>query len=242
MASFVLVHGSWHGAWCWKKVLPQLEAAGHRALAIDLPGHGADLTPIEDISLDGYAARICEAVAEQPGPVVLVGHSMGGGAITQAAEYCADKLARLVYLTAYVPSDGESIADQALSDADSLLTKHVEIDTDSGYASLPDEIVDDCFYGVCSAADIAFARRQLRLDPLAPLVTPLAISLEQSGSVPRVYIECLRDRTLTPGHQVRVRGTGPWEGVFQLDTDHSPFLSAPERLVSALLASDPDAG
>jgi pimeloyl-ACP methyl ester carboxylesterase len=83
---FVLVHGSWHGAWCWEKVTPLLEAAGHVAVAVDLPGHGEDRTPPGDVTLSDYTDRICDVVAAQSGPVVLVGHSMGGGAITQAAE------------------------------------------------------------------------------------------------------------------------------------------------------------
>ena len=117
MANFVLIHGSWHGAWCWEKVIPLLEAAGHVAVAVDLPGHGDDVTPPDRVELSDYADRISAAVAEHPGPVVLVGHSMGGGAITQAAEDCADKLGLLVYLAAFVPQNGSSIAEQAMSSA-----------------------------------------------------------------------------------------------------------------------------
>ena len=237
MSSFVLVHGSWHGAWCWTKVVPLLEAAGHDVLALDLPGHGDDHTPLAEISLDAYASRICEAVASCTGPIALVGHSMGGGAITQASEYCADALALLVYLAAFVPPEGTSIADQAMSDPDSLLTKHVRIDAEAGIAALDDGLIDECFYADCSPEDVAFARARLRDDPLLPLTTALQVSPELSGSVPRVYVECLRDRTLTPGHQRQIRGSGAWEHVHRLDTSHSPFFSAPEELAEVLLAS-----
>ena len=78
MAIFLLIHGAWHGGWCWRKVVPLLEADGHRALAPDLPGHGKDETPLTEVTLASYSDRICEIAGAQPGPIILVGHSMGG--------------------------------------------------------------------------------------------------------------------------------------------------------------------
>lgn len=107
MAHFLLVHGSCHGAWCWDAVIPALEARGHTALAIDLPGHGNDPTPPEDATL-----RLCgEAVlAALDAPAIVVGHSWGGFPIAQAAEIAPERIARLVYLCAYVPKSGHSLA------------------------------------------------------------------------------------------------------------------------------------
>jgi pimeloyl-ACP methyl ester carboxylesterase len=87
MARFVLVHGAFGGAWCWEAAVGPLEAAGQTVEAMDLPGGGADPTPAEEVTLDGYAARIC-AVLAQGAPAVLVGHSMGGVAVTEAAVRC----------------------------------------------------------------------------------------------------------------------------------------------------------
>lgn len=78
MSTFVLVHGSWHAAWCWYKIVPRLERAGHRAIAIDLPGHGLDQTPLTDVTMDSYVDAIGGAVDEAGEPVVLVAHSRGG--------------------------------------------------------------------------------------------------------------------------------------------------------------------
>jgi pimeloyl-ACP methyl ester carboxylesterase len=142
-----------------------------------------------------------------------------------------------VYLAAFVPGDGVSIAEQAMGDTASLLTGTVVIDPDAGVASLSDEVIDVCFYADCEPQDIAFARKRLRADPLAPLMTPLVLSGEQSRSLPRIYIECSRDATLTPVHQRAIRAGGRWAHVYHLDTGHSPFLSAPECLARQLLAS-----
>src|SRR5580692_1596120 len=96
--TFLLIHGAWHGGWCWRRVAPLLEPKGHQAVAADLPGHGADQTPTAPVTPESYTARICEIAGAQSEPVILVGHSMGGIAITQAAEDCPDKIRALVYL------------------------------------------------------------------------------------------------------------------------------------------------
>lgn len=78
MAVYVLVHGAWHGSWCWDKVVSGLEAAGHTAHALDLPGHGGDATPLGEISLDSYVEHVGAILTALPEPAILVGHSLGG--------------------------------------------------------------------------------------------------------------------------------------------------------------------
>ena len=116
MATFVLVHGAFHGAWCWTKLVPELERRGHRAVAFDLPGSGEDKTPIEQVTLDGYIVRVSEVILRQPEPVILVGHSLGGISITAAAEHMPDRVRKLVYLCAFILRDGESLYSIARSD------------------------------------------------------------------------------------------------------------------------------
>jgi pimeloyl-ACP methyl ester carboxylesterase len=235
MSSYVLVHGSWHGAWCWKKVTPLLEQAGHRVVALDLPGHGQDRTPFSEITLGAYAQRICDVVTKAPDPVILVGHSMGGGAITQASHWRPDGLAALVYVAAYMPPHGTSIAAQALADAESLIHDHIIIDPLNSTAAIEDEALAECFYGDCSADDTAFARARLRLDPLEPLTTPLDLPPDGGPGVPRAYIECRKDRILTPELQRTIQGLHRFAKIGSLDTSHSPFFSAPLELADQLL-------
>ena len=85
MSTYVLVHGSWHGAWCWHKIIPLLEQAGHQAIAVDLPGHGRDWTDARDVSLQSYVESVCDILDAQPEPVILVGHSRGGIVVSQTA-------------------------------------------------------------------------------------------------------------------------------------------------------------
>jgi pimeloyl-ACP methyl ester carboxylesterase len=102
MSTYVLIHGAWHGGWCWDKVVPLLEKAGHKVQAPDLPSHGKDKTSYRTVSLQAYADSVCGILDTQSDRVVLVGHSMGGIVISQAAEYRPEKVDTLVYLTAFL--------------------------------------------------------------------------------------------------------------------------------------------
>jgi pimeloyl-ACP methyl ester carboxylesterase len=86
MKTFILIHGSWHSAWNWHKVIPLLESKGHKAIAIDLPGMGRDKTPIQGVKMKSTVAKICELIDSVEGKVILVGHSKNGIMISQTAQ------------------------------------------------------------------------------------------------------------------------------------------------------------
>lgn len=234
MSTYVLIHGSWHGSWCWEKVVTLLEQAGHEVEAPNLPGHGADNTPVAEISLQSYADRVCQVLDALSGPAILVGHSMGGIAITQAAEGCPEKIETLVYLCAFLLRDGESLFQVAQEDTESLILPNLVVNEEQGITTIRGEAVKGTFYGDCSDEDVARARSLLRPDPLAPVGTPISVTQENFGGVPRTYIECLRDRALGPAAQKRMYEASPCERVISMDASHSPFLSRPEELVSHL--------
>jgi pimeloyl-ACP methyl ester carboxylesterase len=102
MAAYVFIHGAWHGAWCWEKVTPLLEKAGHTVYAIDLPGHGSDQTPISQVSLKSYTDKVCSILDDAEESVYLVGHSMGGIVVSQSAEYRSEKVKALIYVSAFL--------------------------------------------------------------------------------------------------------------------------------------------
>jgi pimeloyl-ACP methyl ester carboxylesterase len=234
MSRFVLVHGAWHGGWCWERVTPLLEARGHQVIAPDLPAMGADLTDARGITLESWAGFVVELLRASAEAAILVGHSRAGVVISRAAELAPRSIRRLVYLSAYLLTAGDTVADAARADADSLVSPNMLPARAGLTCSLRPSVVRDAFYGRCTAADAAEAAARLTSEPLKPLVTPLDITEEGFGSVPRAYIQCSADRAVTPAAQRLMQQALPCDPVFTLDSDHSPFLGCPAALAELL--------
>ncbi len=234
MSTYILIHGSWHGAWCWYKIIPLLEQAGHQAIALDLPGHGRDWTAARDVSMQSYVDSVCKILDAQPEPVILVGHSRGGIVISQTAEHRPEKIRALVYLAAFLIPNGEAMLPTALSDTESLIVSNLVVNEEQGYHLLKAEAFRDALYADCSEADVALATALLTPEPNAPVATPLNLSEENFGRVVRVYIETTQDKGVTPTLQKKMYTATPCQKVISMETSHSPFLSAPEKLVSHL--------
>jgi pimeloyl-ACP methyl ester carboxylesterase len=236
MASYVLVHGAWHGAWCWDNVVPLLEAEGHAVTAIDLPGHGDDATPLAGLTQAEYGRRVADAVEAAGEPVILVGHSMGGMTITQAAEHVPERIAALVYVCAFLPGPGASLLALADGDAAARVIPNLEVDEAAGVCKVAEAAHVECFYEECDPEDAAAASARLTPESLATFATPVSVTEERAGSVRRIYVECLRDRAISIAKQREMHAARPCERVLALDTDHSPFLSRPEELAAHLLS------
>lgn len=234
MATFVLIHGSWHGGWCWYKTIPLLQRAGHTVIAPDLPGLGRDTTPIENISLESWTDCVCKLLDEQPERVLLVGHSRGGVVISSVAEKRPRKLAKLVYVAAGLLREGELLRELMAQEGTSLILAHRVMADDGLSTTVRPEAIKDIFYGDCSDEDVALAELLLRPEPVRPAATHLRLTPDNFHSVPRVYVECLRDRAIPLALQRRMHSALPCERVFQIDSDHSPFFSAPRRLAEIL--------
>lgn len=237
---FVLVHGSSHGAWCWYRVKALLERGGDVVTAVDLPAHGIDRTPPERVTLDDYRDRVVQAIDAAGAPVVLVGHSMGGVTVASAAEARPAGVAKLVYLAAYLLPNGGQAVTVAAGDTDSALTGHLrfgDLDGDGRIDVLEFDpaIVRDAFYGLSPAADVALAGLLLVPDPFAPIATPLRLGAAWE-SVRRFYIRTTKDHAVSPTAQSKMLAAVPVEKVYAIRSDHSPFFSAPEKLVKILRA------
>ena len=232
---FVLVHGAWHGAWCWEKVTPLLAEMGHEVHTLDLPGLGNDPTPIAEVTLDAYVNAVRELILEIDERVVLVGHSMGGLIITQTAEWVSDRVQALGYLAAFSPADGETLFQHAMADTESHVTRFNRVNEEEGYFTVPPDKLPECFYGLCSEEDTRNAIARLRPQPLAPLVQPVSITEENYGRVRRCYIECTKDQALTWPMQQKMQKNARLDALLTLETDHSPFYSCPEELVDCLV-------
>src|SRR3954452_10319794 len=235
MARFLLVHGAFHGAWCWEPFVAELEARGHAAATLDLPGAGDDATPVAEVTLDAYARRICDALAAESDPVVLVGHSMGGMAIAQAAARCPEKITRLVYVAAFLPSDGQSLVDltKLPEGAGDMVQANMVVEGEPPVATMPAEAAREAFYGRCTPEQAAWATERIRPQPLAPFVTPVALDGATAGP-PRAYVVATADRAIPTALQRRLVADNPDVDAVEIESDHSPFLSATADLAAAL--------
>ncbi len=230
MTRILLIHGASHGAWCWRDTLPALTALGHEARAIDLPSHGDDQTPVGKVTLNGYGQAILDALSE---PAVLVGHSMGGYAITQAAEMNPANVAGLIYLCAYTPWEGFSLSQMRLQAAEQPLLPAIRPAEDRLSFTFDPDMAPDLFYHDCPPETVRYAEARLCPQAVAPSATPLTLTA-RSHSLPRSYIVCKRDRAIPPDFQREMAARFDPGRVATLDSGHSPFFAMPETLAATI--------
>jgi pimeloyl-ACP methyl ester carboxylesterase len=232
--SYVLVHGAWMGAWCWDDVATGLRASGDTVATVELPAHGADQTPLAGATLDAYVATVAATIDAAPQPVILVGHSMGGVVVTEVAETDGAKIARLVYIGAYMPKDGQTLNDLASSDADSHLGPVLQIDQVNGVAHIPSEDLADIFIADGTPSEIASVVSNYRDEPLAPFLTPVHTTAAGWGAVSKAYVYTKEDHAVSLALQQTMTADVTLAATATLDTSHAPFLSRPDLVTATL--------
>lgn len=240
-STYLLVHGAWHDAWSWHKITPLLREAGFNAVAFDLPGHGADTADAARVTLQDYVNRVKWMADAVNGRVILVGHSMAGVVIAQAAEALGkDKVEKLVFVDAFLPRNGESVSALASLIGNSLppdsnrlhIGKGLMVEPGKGTSRFKPEIADTLFYHDCTDADRAEAHRHLSRQSFAPLGTPVVLTETVYGVIPKYYILCTESRDLDKSI---LHARVPCEKVFRIASGHSPFLSKPRELADILI-------
>jgi len=234
MKTFILIHGSWHSSWNWHRVIPILEKQGHGAIAIDLPGMGRDKTPIHEVKMQSTVEKICKLIDGIEGKVILVGHSKNGIMISQAAEYRPDKIEKLAYLAAYLIPDGKTQKEYSVQDTGGVLRPYVTMNEELNAHTLQPEIYKEGLYHDCEDNITELAKLLLSHEPVESGITPLRLTDDNYGRIPRVYIECTEDKAVTPFIQRKMYTETPCEKIYSLPTSHSPFFSKPNEL-SAIL-------
>ncbi len=213
---------------------PLLRAAGHSVATPDL-ADAATHKPHPD--LHDYAALVAGAVREAGTPVVLVGHSMGGLVVSQAAALAPDHVIALVYVTGLMLRDGETLQsflqDHGALGVDDLVLKHMQVAADGLSAAFPAAMAPSVFYNRCTAADAAWATARLRAQPTAVYATPLRLSAAYQA-VPRAYVICEDDQAVPVAYQQQMLANTPCGKTYSLDADHSPFLSDTSGLMACL--------
>ncbi|MBI5107306.1 MAG: alpha/beta fold hydrolase [Rhodocyclales bacterium] len=273
ITTVILVHGAWHGAWCWQALIPELLKRRLAPFTLDLPAHGVHArfpegwggdtarfavspAPTSGVTLDDYANAVLEmvdaAVAAGSGPVMLVGHSMAGIALTAVAERAPAKIGLLAYLAAFMPlpgvpmidyvrcaeNAGEEVAGLFVAPPPKIGAMRIDYrNADPRHG----ERIRSAFAHDVDATSFAAMNHLLTPDvPAAPVATPTVATRRRWGRVPRAYIRCSEDRAVMPALQDRfireADGFTPGNAtrVLTLAASHSPFLSMPEQLAQAL--------
>jgi pimeloyl-ACP methyl ester carboxylesterase len=237
--TYVLVHGAFQDSLAWSEVTPRLTAAGHMVVTVDLLGRRNDPTPINEITLDSYRDKVIAAIEQQAGSVVLVGHSFVGITIAAVAEAIPDWIEALVFIAAYLPVTGDSLASLAEQDQGTKFNdKNFLLAADYPTASVLQDDVVLIFCADCSADFQQRTLDQIQPEPLGPMNTPVTVSAEKFGKVRKIYIETTQDNAVSNMLQKLMLEKTPVEKVITLATGHSPFFVDPEGLTAALLAFD----
>lgn len=233
--TYVLVHGAWQSPYVWDVVSSNLVHKGHKVIVVELPGHGADLTPPQNLTLDVYRDKVIEALSEVAGEVILVGHSMGGMVITHVAEKLPSKISKLVYLGAFLPASEQALSDLAFSDPDSKLGPSLIPSADQLTIDVARDSLTDLFIKDGSPAERECVLANYRAEPAIPFTNKVALTNDGFGTVEKVYIKTLNDVVISPGLQDRMIAGAGIKTVYQLHTSHSPFLAQPHAVTDVLL-------
>jgi len=236
MATFILIHGAWMGAWIWRDITPLLLAKGHKVIAPDLPGSGNDQTSLEKINFLSYLDCLIKIINQQTEKVILVGHSMAGMIISAIGELMPDKIHLLIYLSAYLPQNGESMLDIVKK---FQVNNYFEFDflANDSACAVKKELIDKIFFNCCSKKYIVLAKLLMGLQVTKIFRTRLKLTSDNFGSVAKVYIKCTQDNAISSDAQNMMLDRQSVDHLYLIDTDHCPFFSSTNELAKILFLS-----
>jgi pimeloyl-ACP methyl ester carboxylesterase len=233
--TFVLVHGAFQAPYAWQFVKAKLEAAGQKVVVIELQGHGQDQTPPSKISIKSYRNKVVAAITAVNGPVVLVGHSLGGAIITAVADTIPGHIEKLVYLAGFVPANNQSILDLTMMDPNSQFGPALVPSADGYTVSIPNDKIMQVF-----AQDGNDQVKQLLIDnnrpePIAPQADKIFLKNPALASVPKYYIHTNQDHAITIDLQNKMAAAAGIKNVYAVDSGHCPMLTKPDEVTNILL-------
>jgi pimeloyl-ACP methyl ester carboxylesterase len=218
--TFVLIHGAWHGGWCWQLVTPLLEARGHQVIAPTLAGMGERAGEISaDITLDTHIDEIVDLLDRQRVQnAVLVGHSYGGVVISGVADRVPHRLRRLVFLDAVIVENGQTLGGPTLV---------------GGAAALPPMPASS--FGVTDPVERAWVESQLTPHPANTFSTPLRLTNPLGNGLRCIYVACMRPPMASVGRYLQMARSRLGWHVEELATGHDAMVTAPTPLADLLV-------
>ncbi|MDT8911414.1 alpha/beta hydrolase [Amycolatopsis sp. PS_44_ISF1] len=235
VSTFLLVHGAWHGGWCWERVIPRLESAGHRVLAPSLTGYGDQAHLLgPEVGLETHVDDVVTLIeTEDLREVILVGHSYAGMVISAVVNRVPERIAQLVYLDAMLPRDGETAVD-AQPVSQRLIDQAVD-----GWRipPMPEQPAPFGLFGVTDPDDLAWLRGKLTDQPVLCLRQPVRLDNRAADVVPRTHIRCVgaRPAGIVERPIPEVQPNGSPARVWELPTGHDCMITEPAKLTELLL-------
>jgi len=234
--TFVLVHGAWQAPFVWDSVKAQLTRAGQNVIVVQLPGHGTDTTNPGLITMNSYRDQIVTAIKGISGKVILVGHSLSGYAISAAEETIPNRIDKLVFLAAYIPSAGLTPDSLAHTDAQSHIGNVLLTEPDSlPVLGIDRDSITSIFCPDAPDALKAKVVANYRPDPIIPFIDTVGITAVNFGRADKYYIHTMKDEVIGIDLQNRMAQTAGIKKVYSLNTSHSPFLADPNSVTATLL-------
>lgn len=234
MSNFILIHGGSQGGWAWTKVKKILEDHGHKVLTPDLPGHeiNSRLSPT-CITFDLYVQHIMEIIKSINEKIIIVAHSLGGAVATKVIDSIdRNRIEKVIYVSAVVPQDGDSIKSLIKEDVGSDFNKIIEPDHDKMVAKIIPDMLDDIFLNGCSKEDIKFVKERMVPEPIIPFGTPVKLSGKIDHN--KIGIICTDDKNLTPEQQKRMYLRAKCKLEY-LESGHAPFFANPDELCNIIM-------
>jgi len=233
--TYVLIHGSYHGAWCWDSVKKELEKNNHKVYALDLPGHGKNHTPRKNISMKLYVSYVKDFILNNNlQNIILVGHSMGGIVVSQVAELIPKKINKLILLGGVILDNGECFLDVIPEWRREYYLDCLKYSEDSSIPINP-EFVKTCFLNKCDNPTIINVISKLTPQPF---IHNEKIFLKdfKNTNLKIIYIRCTEDKSMDKDYFTNVLNKLPSSHkLIEINSDHEPMFSNPEELNKILL-------
>ncbi len=233
--NYVLVHGSCHGAFCWEEVIEHLDKQGKKAFALDLPGHGARISERPQVRYEDYPNSVVDFIEGQDlSDVVLVGHSMAGIVIPKAAERIAERLSHLVFLSAFVLQDGESLVDNCPEEQQALFGE-LAAESPDNTVMFPEDVFLEFFANGMDVDKAKAAYRKLTPTPYHPYIQKVDLKKFYGMDLPMSYVFCKQDKALPDGWWHPKMSSRINHTYAEIDTCHEVMFSEPEACAEAIL-------